>query len=143
MVSWTITVTDIKTNKGVANALVYLFIGGATISPPENANYTGTTDANGAALFEVPQDFYSVGIIAKNYESAYDPHNPPDEWKDVWTCWGAGGAVGIYDFAVKYVGSGFSLVELWNNMSALQKALVITGSIVSICGVAYVMKRRK
>jgi len=141
MVSWTITVTDIETNKGVANAPVYLFIGGGGIVPPENADYSGTTDAYGAAVFDVPQGFYRVGIIAKDYESAHDPHNPPAEWKDVWTCWGAGGTIGIYDFEVKYV--GVTPPPPPPSSSILQKALIVTAAIVSVCGVAYVITKRK
>ena len=100
MVIWNITVTDINTNMGVANASVYLFEGGGGIEPPENASFSATTDANGVATFDVPSAFYRVGIFASGYASAYEPHNPLPEWLDVWTCWGAGGAGHDYDFAV-------------------------------------------
>jgi len=102
IISWVITVTDRETNKGVPNAKVYLFSKGG-IQPPENADYSEVADESGAAHFDVPTGFYHVGIIAIGYESAYDPHNPPDEWKDVWTCWGAGGAGYKYDFQLKKI----------------------------------------
>ena len=99
MVLWNITVTNINTNKGVPNAKVCLFTEGG-IAPPEQANYTGYTDTNGVATFDVPAAFYHVGVFASGYDSAYEPHNPPPEWLDVWTCWGAGGTGDNYDFAV-------------------------------------------
>lgn len=101
MVLWNITVTDISTSKGVANANVYLFEGGGGVEPPENASFSTTTDVNGVATFDVPEVFYRVGVFASGYESTYEPHNPPEEWKNVWTCWGAGGAGHEYDFPVK------------------------------------------
>ncbi len=104
MVSWNISVTDINTGNGVEGAKVCLFIAGGGVEPPENADYTQYTNANGLALFEVPAEFYRVGVFAPGYESAYDPHNPAEEWLGVWTCWGAGGAPYDYDFAVRYVG---------------------------------------
>jgi len=104
MVLWNITVTDITTNMGVANAKVCLLAGGGALCwPPEQADYTAYTDANGLAAIDVTTGFYRVGIIVEGYESAHDPHNPPEGcvW---WTCTGAGGAGSDYDFAVTPTG---------------------------------------
>lgn len=102
----TVTVTDIDTGRGVANAGVYLFEGGGGIEPPENAYYSKKTDQSGTARFDV-SGFFRVGIAAKGYE-IYDPDDPRaplEEWKDVWTCWGAVGVARdiTYDFPVKRV----------------------------------------
>lgn len=133
MVLWNITVTNIGSDR-VPNAKVYLFIEGG-IQPPEQADYTKDT-INGVATFDVPAGFYKVGVIAPGYESAYEPHNPPPEWLNIWTCWGAGGAGYDYDFAVTPVVNGPTL-------SLLQKALIVSAAIISICGVAYVVTKRK
>ena len=129
MVLWNITVTDITTNSGVPNAKVCIFIEGGIETPPENADYIGYTNTNGVATFEVPSAFYHVGIYASGYTSAYEPHNPPPEWLDVWTAWGAGGAGQDYDFAVtpKDVPSGFK--------SAISIALpLVAGAILIFVG---------
>jgi len=133
MVLWNITVTNIGSDT-VANATVYLFIEGG-IQPPEQADYTKKT-INGVATFDVPAAFYKVGVIAPNYKSAYEPHNPPEEWLGVWTCWGAGGAPYDYDFAVTPVIADVTLA-LW------QKGLIIASAILSMCAAVFVVKRRK
>ncbi len=148
MVSWIISVTDIDAGKGVANAKVCLFVGGG-IADSEPADYTQYTGANGVTVFDCPAGFYHVGVFAAGYESAYEPHDPPTEWLDVWTCWGAGGAGHDYDFAVRYIGeeppngNGDGLIEKWTNLPVLQKALIVTSGILSMCGLAYLVTRRK
>ena len=110
----TVRVIDVTTGSGVSGAGVYLFIEGGSIEPPVNADISGTTGSDGVAQFDV-EGFFRVGIIAKGYESAYDPHTPPEEWKDVWTCWGAVGVARdiTYDFPVKYVGLPPSRIPIW------------------------------
>ncbi len=134
MVLWNIMVTNIGSDS-VPDAKVCLFIGGV-IRAPEEADYTQDT-INGVAAFDVPAGFYKVGVVAPGYESAYEPHNPPEEWKDVWTCWGAGGAGYDYDFAVtpKIISNGG--INLW------VIPLIISATVVSIIGAVFVKKRRK
>lgn len=134
MVVWNITVTNIGSDS-VPHAKVYLFIGGV-IRSPEEADYTQDT-INGVATFDVPAAFYKVGIIAPGYKSAYEPHNPPEEWKDVWTCWGAGGAGHDYDFAVTPLIPQNGGLNLWMG------PLIVSATIASIIGAVFVAKRRK
>ena len=100
----TVIVYDEKTKIGVPFAEVHLFEGGGGVEPPEAADYKGYTDSEGKAVFEV-YGFFRVGIIARGYESAHEPHIPPGEWKHVWTCWGAVGVARDidYPFAVRSV----------------------------------------
>jgi len=149
MVSWRISVTDIQNNRGVADAGVYLFVGGGGIVEPELADYSGKTGADGAVILDVPEDFYRVGIVAPGYESAHDPHTPPEEWKDTWTCWGAGGAGYDYDFAVKPSAApptppGFfdQIGEWWSSLPWWQKTLVLAGSGTAIAAAVYLAKKR-
>ncbi len=138
MVLWNITVTNIGSDS-VPDAKVYLFTGGGGIEPAEQAAYTKDT-INGVATFDVPADFYRVGIIAPGYESAYEPHNPPEEWKAFWTCWGAGGAGHDYDFAVTPV---IEEPDEPVSLSLGQKLLIITAAIASVCGIAYVVVTKR
>ena len=97
-------VYDVDTEQPVQNAVVAVFSGGGGIEPPENAFATEITDVDGNAVFLI-SGFYRVGVYAAGYESAYDPHNPPAEWLNVWTCWGAAGVGQVieYPFAVRNV----------------------------------------
>jgi hypothetical protein len=86
----------------VPNAKICLFGGGGkTCQPPEEADYTGHTDQSGIATFNVPAAFYIVDVYAEGYESTEAQHTPSEEWKDTWTCCGAGGAGHTYPFKVK------------------------------------------
>ncbi len=102
MVLWNIKVTDITTNRGVANAKVSLIAGGGALCfPSAQAEYTQYTNTNGIATFNIPSGFYRVGILASGYESAHAPHTPA--YGCEWTCHGAGGARDgdTYNFPVK------------------------------------------
>jgi hypothetical protein len=107
MVQWTISVTDVDTNTGVANAKVCLFGGsGSMCQNPEEADHTMMTDGNGEATFDV-DGFFIVGIIISGYESAYEPHDPPEDCAYNYAATGAGGArEDTYDFPVRFVGNG-------------------------------------
>lgn len=102
----TVTVTDIDTGRGVANAGVYLFEGGGGIEPPENAYYSKKTDQSGTARFDV-SGFFRVGIAKRGYEAVvpWVSEEVWEPWKDIWTCWGAVGVARdiTYDFPVKRV----------------------------------------
>ena len=100
----TVRVIDVTTGSGVSGADVYLFTEGGAIEPPANADISGTTGSDGVAQFQV-EGFFRVGIVAKGYViyDPTDPRAPTEEWKDVWTCWGAVGVARdiTYDFPVK------------------------------------------
>lgn len=136
MVEWKISVIEAGTERGVEGATVYLFLGGGGIEAPELANYTGQTNSEGVAILDVPQDFYRVGIVAINYESAYEPHTPPEEWKAFWTCWGAGGAGHDYPFYVEFIGEEAPPIPLW-------KVGAVAAAIIGGTGIGLVVVRRK
>jgi hypothetical protein len=97
----------VNNDKGqpVNNASIYLFEGAGGIETKENAVFNGATGADGKKAFEV-SGFYRVGIYIKDYITTDSTHTVPDEWKNIWTCWGAAG-VGSndmdYQFNVKLI----------------------------------------
>lgn len=99
----TVIVND-DTGQPVNNASVYLFSGSGGIEPKENAALNGTTGTDGIASFTV-SGFYRVGVYISGYIKTDESYTIPEEWKNVWTCWGAAG-VGSSDmefpFTVKY-----------------------------------------
>ena len=141
IVSWAITVKDIETDKGVPNAKICLFEGGGKMcQPPEEADYTEFTDANGVAIFNVPVAFYRVDVYVAGYESAQVQHVPSEEWKDVWTCCGAGGAPHTYPFQVKKI-PGYEPPEEPKKLN-----LVIAGGVVvalAVIGGVLIIRRKK
>jgi len=93
----TVHVYDAQTNVGIPNLAVYLFEGGGGIESPEKATYSGKTDSMGNAIFDV-LGFFRVGISNGRYESATDPHKVPDEWKNIYSAWGACGVARDMDY---------------------------------------------
>lgn len=90
----------VKNDKGqpVNNASIYLFEGAGGIEPKENASFNGVTGVDGKKTFEI-SGFYRVGIYISGYVTTDSTHTVPDEWKNIWTCWGA---VGVGDSNMEY-----------------------------------------
>lgn len=123
----TVIVYDEKTKIGVPFAEVYLFKGAGGVEPPEAADYKEYTDLWGKAVFEV-SDFFRVGIIARGYEQLEgDPCKPPEEWKHVWTCWGAVGVARDIDYPFKV---RLAVPPLWMLIPASLPALFSVSVIV-------------
>lgn len=136
----TVKVINVETNAGISGAEVYLFEGGGPIESPERATYHAVTDAEGAARFDV-YGFFRVGVFAKGYEATEEPHIPPVQWKNTWTCWGAVGVARdiTYPFNVKPIGVPPEEVRKFPT------ALIIGGAIVTaiISGIILTSRRKR
>jgi len=85
----TVIVNDDK-GQPVNNASIYLFSGAGGIESKENASLNGTTGTDGKASFTV-SGFYRVGVYILGYIKTDTSYTIPEEWKNIWTCWGAVG----------------------------------------------------
>lgn len=98
----TMEITDARTGEGIEGAYVYVFLGGGSVQPPENGTFIGATDASGRVSSDLG-GFYCVGVIAENYVAASAPHIPLEEWKTVWSAWGACGVARDITYPIEFV----------------------------------------
>ena len=78
------------TKRGIVLGEVYLFKDGGPIEAPENADYRKSPSLDGTAVFEV-LGFFRVGVKVPLRFAADPVMEPIEEWKTVWSAWGAVG----------------------------------------------------
>lgn len=89
------------TGRGIALGKVYLFEGGGPIEPPENAHHEQPTDLTGETLFEV-EGFFRVGVQIPLRFAAREAEKPVEEWKSVWSAWGAVGVARDITYSIPF-----------------------------------------
>jgi len=135
MPTLTIIVNDDK-GQPVNNASVYLFAGSGGIDRKENAALNSNTGIDGKASFTV-SGFYRVGIYISGYVKTDISYTIPDEWKNVWTCWGA---VGVGSSDIEFP---FEVAKTSNTNSSNPIIWVVAGvGIIAVITMGVLIIRR-
>jgi len=99
----TVQLYQALTGRGIIGGEVFLFEGAGPVESPEDADYSGRTDFTGAAVFDV-SGFFRVGVRAPGRYAADPAQEPPEDWRRVWSAWGAVGVARdiTYPFPLKW-----------------------------------------